>query len=347
MVARLIFFVLLFSPLAQAQQPPPAQVVTTVVTTEVLSPTSKMVGLLRFTQVSQVAADVEGLISTHSFDTGWVLKKGTVMAQLNTDYAQKDRAILRSQILEADAEIEKLAREVKRLDSLKQGQLASRSAYDEAFFSHKILQERKKTLQARLDRLQLSIEKSKVRAPFDGIVLEKLRDQGDWLGKGDALARLGSTNGVQAIIPVSEMLLPYQQSGQEFEVTIPALKRTIIGRLTGVVPFAELRSKSVYLKIALPYEEGMIEHLSVETEVSTASPRQLLLLPRAALLQSQGADTVYTIVDGKAAPVIVQIVTRRGDFIAVESADIKPGMAVIVDGNDRLRPGQAVEPVAQ
>ncbi len=345
MYTRLALLILLFIPLAQAQQPPPARVVTTTIKTQELSPTSRMVGVLRFTQVSQVAADIEGLITSHNFDTGWVLKKNTIMAQLNTDFIYKDMAIIRSQILESDAEIEKLSREVKRLDSLKQGQLASRSAYDEAFFNHKILKERKKTLQRRLDRMQLSLEKSKVRAPFDGIVLEKLKDQGDWLGKGDALARLGSTSDIQAVIPISEMLLPYQQSGSEFEVFIPALNRTIIGTLTGIVPFAELRSKSVYLKIALPYEEGMLEHLSAETQVPTATPRKLQLIPRAALLQNQGAEMIYTITEGKATPMSVNIVTRSGAFIAVDNPNIKAGMTVIIDGNDRLRPGQPVQVV--
>jgi len=54
---------LLFSTFAQAQQPPPAHVVTTTVKTEMLAPTSHIVGVLRFIRVSQVAADVEGLIT--------------------------------------------------------------------------------------------------------------------------------------------------------------------------------------------------------------------------------------------------------------------------------------------
>jgi len=346
MYIRLLLLGFLFSSLALAQ-PPPARVVTAIVKIAELNPTGHMVGVLRFIQVSQVAADVEGLISEHNFDTGWMLKKGMVMAQLDTNFIYKDVAILRSRILEVDAEIEKLARKVKRLDLLKQGQLASHSVYDEAFFSHKILLEHKKTLERELDRLQLSLEKSKIRAPFDGIVLEKLKDKGDWLGKGNALARFASTDGVQAVIPISERLLPFQQSGREYEVAIPALKRSFKGRLTGVVPFAELRSKSVYLKIALPYEKGMIEHLSVESQVPTAATRQLQLIPRAALLQSQGVDMVYTIVEGKAVPINVNIVSRSREFIAVDSTNTKPGMVVIVDGNDRLRPGQAVQVIAQ
>jgi RND family efflux transporter MFP subunit len=347
MRALLILLMLSFSPLLQAQEPPPARVVTAAVAERELSPTSHMVGVLRFVRVSEVAGEVEGLITEHNFDTGWVLKQGEVMAVLNTDFVGQDMEINRSQIAETEAEIERLKREVVRLESLKKENLASRSAYDEAYFNHQLLLRRKETLQGRLERLQLTLDKSSVRAPFDGIVLEKLREQGDWLDKGKPLARLGSIDGVQAVVPVSETLLPFQHPGHEFEIHIPALGRSFSGRLTGLVPFAELRSKSVYLKIALPYEAGMIENLSVEAQVPSAAPKRLRMVPRAALLQVQGADMVYTLADGKALPLMLNIVARSGEYIGVDNTEITPGMAVVVDGNDRLRPGQSVQVVGQ
>lgn len=342
-----MLLMLLFALPVLAQQPPPARVVTAAVEERELSPTSLMVGVLRFVQVAEVAPEVEGLITEHNFDTGWPFKKGEVMAVLNTDFVRKDIQIGRAQIAEVEAEIEKLAREVKRLESLKRENLASRSAYEQAFYDHKNLVKQRDTLARRLERLQLSLAKSSVRAPFDGIVLEKKRDLGDWVDKGESLARLGSVDGVQAVIPVSETLLPFQQTGSEFELFIPALARSFKGKLTGVVPFAELRSKSVYLKIGLPYEPGMIENLSVEAQVPSARPQRLRMIPRAALLQVQGADMVYTIADGKAAPLTVNIVARSGEFIGVDNAEVVAGMAVVVDGNDRLRPGQPVQVVTQ
>ncbi|MFC1685184.1 efflux RND transporter periplasmic adaptor subunit [Pseudomonadota bacterium] len=343
----LILLMLAFSSLLQAQEPPPARVVTAVVVEQELSPTSRMVGVLRFVQVAEVAAEVEGLITEHNFDTGWPFKQGEVMAVLNTDFVRKDIQISRAQIAEVEAEIEKLDREVKRLASLRRDNLASRSAYEEAFYSHKALLKRKDRLQRSLERMQIHLKKSQVRAPFNGIVLEKLRELGDWVDKGKPLARLGSFDGVQAVIPVSETLLPFQHAGAEFELFIPAMDRSFKGKLTGMVPFAELRSKSVYLKIGLPYEEGMIENLSVEAQVASAAPRHLRMIPRAALLQVQGAAMVYTIVEGKAVPVGVNIVARSGDHIAVDNPEITVGMAVVVDGNDRLRPGQPVQVVEQ
>ncbi len=338
----LLLFLMFLAPITRAEEPPQARVVTAVVEERVLSPKARMVGVLRFARVSTVAAEVEGLITSHHFDTGWVLEKGAVMAGLNMDFVRKDIEINRSQVAEVEAEIEKLSREVRRLESLRRSEVASRSALDEAFFSHKALLKRKDTLERRRERMQLSLDKSSVRAPFSGIVLEKKKDLGDWVDQGDALARLGSVDGMNVVVPVSESLLRFQRQGDEFEVSIPALGRKLKGRLSGMVPFVEVRSKSVYLKIALPYEEGMIENLSVEVQVATAPPRRLRLIPRAALLQAQGGDRVYTLVAGKATPLEVNIVSRTGEQVAVDNAGITAGMVVVVDGNDRLQPGQAV-----
>ncbi|HEC17463.1 MAG TPA: efflux RND transporter periplasmic adaptor subunit [Sedimenticola sp.] len=347
MKRRLLLFMLLFAPAVQAQEPPPARVVTALVEERELSPAARMVGLLGFWRVSEVAGEVEGLIVTHNFDTGTMLKKGEVLAELDTELLRKDIEAVNSQIAEAGAEVEKLALEVSRLAPLKRAQAASRSAYDEAFYSHKALVKRRDTLERQRERLQLLLKKSRVRAPFDGIVLEKKKELGDWLGRGEPLARLGAVDAVQVVVPVSESLLPFQHAGHEFDLFVPALGRSLKGRLRGVEPFAEVRSKSVYLKIGLPYEAGMIENLSVEVEVPTADPRRLRLIPRGALLQSPGADMVYTVAEGKAVPLPVHIVARTGEFIAVDDAGVSAGMAVVVDGNDRLRPGQAVQVIDQ
>ena len=345
MFIRLLILSLLLTTQALAQQRPPARVVTAPVEEHELRLTTHMVGVLRFIRVTELAAELEGLITTHNFDTGWTVKQGDLLAQLNTDFIAKDIEVSRSEISEVAAEVEKLARELSRLESLKRDNLASRSAYDEAFYSHKVLVTRRDTLERKLERMQLSLEKSSVRAPFDGIVLEKKKELGDWVDKGEALARIGSSEGVQVIVPVSEKLLPFQQNGAGFDITIPALDRQFSGRLSGVVPFAEVRSKSVYLKITLPYEAGMIENLSAEVEVPASEPRRLRLIPRAALVQAQGGDIIYVVQDGKAASLPVNIVTRSGDAIAVDNVDITAGMQVIVDGNDRLQPGQPVQVV--
>jgi len=141
--------------------------------------------------------------------------------------------------------------------------------------------------------------------------------------------------------------MQYQHPGQEYDVFLPGIRKQIRGKFSGWVPFAELRSKAVYMKIVLPYEKGMVENMSAEVEIATAQPRQLLLIPRAALIQNQDANSVYTIKEGKAVMANIKIVSRVGDRIGIESQDLEAGMPVVVDGNDRLKPQQPVNIIQQ
>ena len=343
----LLLLILSLPILAAAAEAPPARVVTAPVEEREVSPTTRLEGVMRFLRVSEVAGEVEGLITAHHFDTGWKLKKGEVLIALNRDLAEQDRAVTEAEIAEVEADIERRARELKRLQTLKRDKVASASSVDEAFYAHKALQKRKVALERRLDRQDLLLAKTQVRAPFDGIVLEKQKELGDWLEFGASVARFGSIEGMQAIIPVSESLLPFQIKGRRYSVYLPALGQAIEGTLTGIVPFAEVRSKSVYLKILVPYQDGMIENISAEVELPTATPRTLRLIPRSALLQQPGKATVYAVADGKAKAVDVHIVARIDDFIAVDDESVTADMRVVVDGNDRLTDGQAVELVSQ
>lgn len=347
-MSRLLLLLLLVSATLSAQQQmPPANVVTAEVTSGQVNPTGKMVGLILFDRMSSVAGEIEGIVKDHYFDTGLVVNKGDALIQLDSGLLTKDIQATAAQLGATSADIEKQQNELKRLESLKKQSVASQSAYDNTFFELKALRSRYMALSHQKEKLELEVEKATVRAPFDAIVLEKKIEQGDWLGHGDTVARLGSTSGVRAIIPVDERLMRYQEVGQEYQVKLPALNREITGRFSGWVPFAELRSKAVYMKIALPYETGMVENMSAEVEVATAESSSMLLIPRAALLQNQQAPGVYTIKEGTALFAPVKILARSGEQIGVSSEVLSAGMPVVIDGNDRLKPGQPVNIINQ
>ena len=92
----------------------------------------------------------------------------------------------------------------------------------------------------------------------------------------------------------------------------------------------------------MPYHPGMIRNMSATVEVPSGESQLMLLLPRDALVRNGGADSVYTVENGKAKLVSVTVLTRRGDQAGVASPSLKSGMKVVVDGNDRLQPDQPV-----
>ena len=66
------------------------------------------------------------------------------------------------------------------------------------------------------------------------------------------------------------------------------------------------------------------------------------MIPRDALIKFQGNDFVYTIREKKAVMLPVNIITYLKNTIGADNEHFTEGMQVVVDGNERLRPGQSV-----
>lgn len=67
--------------------------------------------------------------------------------------------------------------------------------------------------------------------------------------------------------------------------------------------------------------------------------REVLLVPKDAIVGFGEAQQVFTVVDGRAKPVMVEVLGYYGNSVAVDG-DLKPGESIVIRGNERLRPGQ-------
>jgi multidrug efflux pump subunit AcrA (membrane-fusion protein) len=76
--------------------------------------------------------------------------------------------------------------------------------------------------------------------------------------------------------------------------------------------------------------------------VAASAKKKLAIIPRDALIKFQGKDFVYTVTEGKASILPVNIVAFLGQKVGVDNPYITPGMMVVIEGNERLRPDQAV-----
>ena len=157
------------------------------------------------------------------------------------------------------------------------------------------------------------------------------------------MINLASLDDVIVKAAVSENLIRFQRKGLTVPVTLVALDDRFQGEIAGFAPEADRRSKSVTLKIAIPYRDGMLRNMSATVSLPASEKRSLHVIPRDAVVRLNGKDFVYTLKEGSATMVPVQIVTRSGEFVGVSDLPIEVGMPVVIDGNDRLRPGQAAQ----
>lgn len=221
--------------------------------------------------------------------------------------------------------------------------------------------------QAELDRLEEQLERHTMRAPFDGYVTAEHSEVGQWVLQGASLVEIAELDEVDVEVPLLEDYVSYVRLGQKVKVEVSALPgEPYEGTVVAIVPRANLKARTFPVKVRVknPQEKVQVKGTdgkSVErlvprlkagmlarVELPTAAVQIASLVPRDALVLSVGTRKVFVMdpdpadaKKGKVRPVDVELGVAVGDLIQVRGK-LAPDAIVVVQGNERLQPGQAV-----
>ena len=327
---------------ATAQELPPAKVVVAEISQQEVAENQSFIGLLYYDRISNVSSEVSGLVKSIAVNEGDRIEKGTPLVRLNTDILDMEIAMNRTRIEQIELRIRQAEKNYKRLDTLFAEQGVSEKDFDDSLFAHQDYIKDKQIAEKEHEQLLLQKEKSVIKAPFTGVILEKNVDTGDWVQQGKQLVRIGSTADLFVRVPVAETLLQFISIDSRVPVVINAFNKEVEGTIEDLDPIADAKTKNVFLKVRIPAITKVAENMSATVFVPTSAKKQLSIIPRDALVKFQGQDFVYTVKDGKAAILPVNIVTYLGSTVGADNPYFVPGMAVVIEGNERLQPDQPV-----
>ncbi len=326
-----------------AQQPPPARVAVTKIFEKELSPTTTLVGVVDFDHNAGLSSEISGLLAEHHMVEGLVVRQGEVLARLNTDFILKDIAVVDQQIAQVKIKMENTRKNLKRFETLLRQDATSEKQYDDLAFELKELIVEEQTLKVTRAKKELELGKSKIRAPYDGLVVERFKDTGEWISPGDAVCRLAAVNHTVVTVPVSENLVRFVNTGQSVAVAIKAIDREFSGKVQTIVPKVDPKSKTFELKVQIDYTPDLLQNMTATVDVPSGLKRSLKMIKRDAMVRFQGKEFIYTVNDNQAKILPIQVVAVEGEYLGVDSPHIKAGMPVVVDGNERLQPDQPVQ----
>jgi RND family efflux transporter MFP subunit len=329
--------------MAAAEGPPPTRVVTALVVEDHVAETTQVLGTLFFDRMSNLSSEVGGLVNAVHVREGDRVKKGDLMFGLSTDFIDNEIASVQATMEQVKVRLARAEKGLKRYETLFNQNAVSESEYDDIVLSREDLVRQIVILEKQLALAQLKQYKSLIRAPFDGVVIEKNVDVGNWVSPGSRLCVVGSISDLFVKVPLSESLLAFARPGKRVPVSIEALGVKIMGTIDGIIPVADPQTRTVFVKVRLPEMEHPVLNMSSTVSMPVGQKKNMLLIPRDALVSYNGQYMVYTVDQTKATPIPVTILSYVGDAVAIGPGGIKKGMPVVVDGNDRLRPGQAVE----
>jgi len=334
---------------ALAQGPPAAAVGVTSAREFSLRETVKLPGSVESSTMSKVASEVAGAVKDLVAREGTRVEKGQPVVKLRTETLEFQLAAAQGALKEAQARLERADRALGRAKDLLAKELISTGDFDDAQSEYRAWEGKVEQLQAQVGQTQLDLERSTIRAPFTGTVVAEHVDLGEWVGVGDAVVDMVSTDRMDVRVEVPGRYFGMIETGRDAVVTLESGKPIeIAGRITAIVPRADAQARTFPIKVSISNRDGRVAvGMLAQAALPVGPPRPSIIVPKDAVVSQGSSRFVYVVApDSTAAMTPVTVGTGAGSWIAV-AGDLRAGQAVVTRGNERLRPGQKVAPQPQ
>ncbi len=195
---------------------------------------------------------------------------------------------------------------------------------------------------AGLEQAKLYLGYCRVEAPFAGVISEKQVDLGQLASPGVPLMTLEDAENFEAHAIVPESLIGLVSVGQQLQVRVDSLGRTLTGTVVDIVPRADPASRSVMVKIRLPYSTGLHSGLYA-TALLPDKGETVLSVPAAALVYRGQLVGLYMVGESNRATFrLVKTGREFGDLVEVLSG-VSPGDRIVVGPLESVRDGSPLE----
>ncbi|MCM8883783.1 MAG: efflux RND transporter periplasmic adaptor subunit [Candidatus Thiodiazotropha sp.] len=290
------------------------------------------VGTLRANESVVIRPEIEGRITKINFSEGGAIKQGELLIAL-------DDSIYAAELRQSEARLALGRSNYKRATTLKKQGYGSEQDRDQTASELQVNQAEVVLAKARL-------EKTRIMAPFDGLLGLRLVSVGDYLKTGQDIVTLLDLSLLKVDFRLPETILADVKVGQEIEVMLDAFPgQGFNGKVYAIDPQIDLNGRSLLVRAKIPNRNNKL-YAGQFARVMLILSRQenSLFIPEAALMPQGDQQFVYKLVDGKVVWTEVWAGKRQGRRVQIVKG-LSEQDEVVTAGHLKLQDGMGVAPV--
>ena len=302
-------------------------------------------------------------------DDGDTIKKGQTLFLIDQDNL-KNRVAMAEQALKvveetyrstqldigiAETQLEKAQKDFDRNRMLHEGHAVSDNAFetyevalDKAKKSYEKAEAALRNDAAKVDLVKLELEIAKKnlsdateKAPYDGVVAVKYRENGEFVGTGVSIIRINDPKKLRASCLISAVYFEVIKPGVT-PVTVSFHGKTIEAKADWCSPVIDTLSRTFTMRSYLPEGTPLMDGMLVDVDIMLAE-RDGLGVPRdAVILKKGGKSAVFAVKDGKAEEIEVETGITSDGFTEILNPEAVAGRDIIVSGQYFVNDGSAV-----
>ncbi|WDQ15303.1 efflux RND transporter periplasmic adaptor subunit [Rhodopirellula sp. P2] len=342
-----------------------------------ITPVRTLVGDLIAVRRATIATEVAGKIIELPVDEGSAVIAGkTRLARVDDTWTKLEEDKIATQIAEQKATLEFERADLRRYEDMLKHNAVSLSEAEQkrsliegleaALAQHKVMLREANERDSRLE----------IFAPFDGSVVAKLAEVGEYLPIGSPIVEIVSSGRIDARIMVPEESLALIRVGDSLDMLIDSLGIELRGEVASINAQGSVGSRTFPVRIAMDDQDGtLLPGMGVSAFIPIQRESTELLVPRDAVLRKPDESTIWILEQGDSAagdpnaatsgkpegpktngapnwtahPIPVRVLshTRESYAIApvrkVDRPRLEPGVQVVTEGLERLVPGARVK----
>lgn len=310
-----------------------------------------LVDTVRFTGTTHpidqtiVKSRVAGRLAEVLVREGDTVAKGQLLARFETTELQAKANERQSSVEAARADLRWASRDRADKETLAARNIVSQAALDQSRANAEQKASMVAMAEAQLEIARKNLADAEVLAPFDGVVGERIANQGESLPIDGKILALLDTSRVEVAAQMPAADVVRMKVGQEAQVTLEGFgERPFRAKVTRISPTAQPGSRSilVYVEI-LDRHDGLRGGLFAMGSINVQEKGHALAVPAAAMRKDDQGDFVLAIENGMLArkPVGAIRTWSRGELVEVKG--LEAGMRIVSAPLPGLKAGQRVK----
>ncbi len=353
-MGALAFSICCGAAMAQGTPPPPAVTVTPAVSRQVTA-TGDFIGRVVATDKVDVVARIAGFIQERNFTEGQQVKAGDLLFRIEPDtyraaVDQQNASLAKAKATEVNANLQlQRGQELVRNHNIAESEVDQRAANAQAAHAD-VMQ-----AQALLDQAKINLGYTEIRSPIDGRIGLANFTLGNLVSPSSGtLATIVSQDPIYVTFQASEAdVIEYKHriaasadKNPHVPIHIKLPDGTLYphpGRTNLLDVQVQPDTDTVLVRAQLPNPEGMlIPSGIVDVIVDVGAPQTSLVVPQSAVQLDQAGHYVMVVgTDKKVEQRRITTGVEQGRDIVVAQG-LKEGELIIVEGIQKVRPGQVV-----
>ncbi|MCK9291041.1 MAG: efflux RND transporter periplasmic adaptor subunit [Bacteroidales bacterium] len=277
----------------------------------------------------ELSAEASGRIETIYFEEGRPVKKGDLLVTINN-------ADLQAQISRNEYQL-KLAKDREaRQRILFEREAISQQNYDQVVTEMN-------SLQAEAELLQAQLDKTMIKAPFDGVLGLRLLSEGSYVSPGTKIVRLARSMPLKIDFSVPERYASYIHIGTPLKFRVENHTGNFDAVVYAVEPVIDPKSRSLNARALYPNEKGhLVPGTFARIEIAASNLLDALQVPAEAIIPEMGTNKVFVYRNGLAQQMLIVAGLRTESHVQILEG-LQSGDTVLTSGLLQLRSGMPVE----